>query len=108
MNSYKRIYIGNDGFYWKTFYFSCKNKYITDKTLTISDLLKNKFNRILLISGLDYETYVYLNFIIFTVYMKNIKDFDRYMDVLCTVYNVKLKSITYKRIRIERFFDEYK
>ena len=108
MNSYKRIYIRNDDFYWKTFYFSCKNKHIKDEVLAISNLLKNKYDRILLISGLDYETYVYLNFNIFTVYMKNIKDFDRYMYMLCNIYDVKLKVITYKRIRIERFFDEYK
>jgi hypothetical protein len=109
MNTYKRIYIREDKFYCKTLYFDCENKYITDKVYSFHyDVLNNEWGRILLISGLDYKKKGYITFDTFEVYMKNIKDFDRYIEVLCTIYNIKLQSVTYKRIRIESFFYEYK
>ena len=63
----------------------------------------NMYSRLLLVSGLDYHIKDHTYF----VYMKNIKDFDRHVDILLTIERTYFSDIacTYDRDKVKRFFN---
>lgn len=56
-----------------------------------------KLERMLLISGLDYEKKQDVT----TIHIKTLKEFDMYMNILLLIHN---ETVTYNREEIEEFF----
>jgi len=82
-----------------------KGRYLECKTpnLHMNRTYINMYSRLLLVSGLDYHIKDHTYF----VYMKNIKDFDRHVDILLTIERTYFSDIacTYDRDKVKRFFN---
>jgi hypothetical protein len=62
---------------------------------------KQNYERLLLISGLDYNVLKGRSLI---VKLYNMHDFDRYIEILSMVHYMTLENITYNRELVVRFF----